>query len=126
MSDLLENLLTAVVAGERFGENYSQLCCPVCADIYLYPTKVEVNAGGSITEVTAGGTVMRAGEPAGRGVAIDVILECESGGHECRFRIHLHKGFTCVDVEHVKTDDPYDADGCLRAGYVGTPVIWRD
>ncbi len=69
----------------RYTSGLPLIRCPFCdpqenaAADAAHPIRVVVNAGGSITTVDHEGTRMKAGEPAGRGVAIALEFGCECG-----------------------------------------------
>lgn len=92
---------------------------PIHRDTYNHPTAVRVNRGGEITEVTAAGTKVSAGEEARkyRGVCIEIDFSDESG-LDWTLEFNFHKGNTLVGV--LKRQQR------LNGGYPDVPEIWRD
>jgi hypothetical protein len=64
----------------------------------MHPLKVEVNAGGKLTAVSADGTTTTDGEAEGRGVVIKVFFwgECN---HYSVLRLEFCLDHTRVDIE---------------------------
>jgi hypothetical protein len=85
----------------------------------MHPVKVVVNAGGSITTIDYDGTRMSAGEPADRGVRIELHFDSE-WGKTLVMAFQFHKGQTRVTGDVSELSPEEDGSPAVR------PTIWRD
>jgi hypothetical protein len=99
--------------------------CPQCADEpsardpwdagYVHPTRVEVNQGGEVVEVTREGPGFARHAARGRGSRITLSFWCEQS-HQFNLVFQFHKGATYVWAELRSPADPV----------AGVVTLWRD
>jgi hypothetical protein len=102
-----EPIILHIPAFDVFDEE--KVLSPNNRDTYNHPTAVRVNRGGEITEVTAAGTKVSAGEEPRkyRGVCIEIDFSDESG-LDWTLEFNFHKGNTLVGV--LKRQQRLDGD----------------
>jgi hypothetical protein len=64
-----------------------------------HPVALRVNAGGLLTNITSAGTELSAGEPAGRGVRVEIDFDPETAEDPWTLVLYFHKGDTILEVE---------------------------
>ena len=112
------------VTTNAYGSDMPALECPFstdkCVEHCVHIESVRVNAGGKITDVTRDGTKLSEGEPAGRGVRIEIVYWCEAM-HKWKVVQQFHKGSVFV-TETLLVDAPEGFD----EGGVEVGDLWRD
>lgn len=90
--------------------------CPYCKCQEVHLQAVEVNRGGEITSIDQDGTKLKAGEPSGRGVRVEMILWCEAG-HKWRHSLQFNKGALLIEDNLLLNGCPNCCQG---------HELWRD
>lgn len=104
--------LARMLVDEAYGDN---VVCFKCAEIYVHPVGISINAGGRCWRLTAEGMDEFTAEPVGRGVAFQIQWACEQG-HLFAWSFKFAKGTTSFEVPEIVD----------LGEYFWPNVIWRD